>query len=102
MGSRERWYKIDDDMPMELLVGDALDFTITVGHPVEFSKDLKQDWVGIYPKNIPTLPGLSHRRWKYLSTSQITVEGDERKLKVIAHHGGGCWRGSEIKRQSRF
>ena len=30
------------------------------------------DWVGIYPSSVPTVPGVSHGRWKYISTFSET------------------------------
>jgi hypothetical protein len=76
-----RCYRIDD-MPAELLVGEPLEFTVALLHPAKSAKDLKQDWVGIYPTSVPTLPGLSHYRWKYLSAAQFVVSEDQASLKV--------------------
>lgn len=51
------------DPPLEVVVGDAVDLVL------ECTGELSpRDWVGIYPKSIPTVPGVSNGRWRYIST----------------------------------
>jgi hypothetical protein len=33
------------------------------------------DWIGIYPVALPTLPGLSHGRWRYISACEMAKDG---------------------------
>jgi hypothetical protein len=59
--------------PHEVLVGCPLDIE------VEMSSDDKNplsvtDWIGIYPSTIPTLPGLSHGRWRYINGNIDQIE----------------------------
>ena len=62
----ERNYRFIDP-PLEVIVGDAVEMVL------ECSGDRSPgDWVGIYPQSIPTVPGVSHGRWKYISTFSET------------------------------
>lgn len=77
------------DPPLEVLVGDAVEMVLEctgelspLGMPHTDPSEiltgncfhrtphcfLTADWVGIYPASIPTVPGVSHGRWKYIST----------------------------------
>ena len=51
--------------PSEVLVGDALRVEVE-----RLGKDPVGafDWIGLYPVVVPSMPGLSHGRWRYLST----------------------------------
>lgn len=63
------------------------------------------DWVGIYPRAVPSLPGLSHGRWRYISRDAVAVETAAsaasggnwslRKVKTAIMHGRLAERGSE-------
>ena len=51
------------DPPGETVLGDSLEIDIECVDGIISPLD----WIGIYPSNVPSLPGLSHNRWKYLS-----------------------------------
>jgi hypothetical protein len=51
------------DVPTEIILGESMEITLAI-----MGEMSPYDWVGIYPVNIPSLPGLSHGRWKYIST----------------------------------
>jgi len=47
----------------EICVGEPLDISLHL--PVGYFQH-PHDWVGVYPKAIPTVPGVSHGRWFYI------------------------------------
>ena len=54
MTKSQTTYKFGD-VPREVLVGDELVLEIECVGEVS-----PLDWIGIYPANVPTMPGLSH------------------------------------------
>ena len=80
-------------LPAELVVGEPLDVQILVTGTMD-----PTDWIGIYPASVPTLPGLSHSKWRYISSNcVIESQNDDDKQTTISirfkphelpqHHG---------------
>lgn len=38
------------------------------------------DWIGLYPTSIPSLPGLSHKRWRYVASGEML---DSNRFKFV-------------------
>ncbi len=57
----------------ECLVGNT--FRVTLSLPEEYTRQGSHplDWVGIYPENVPTVPGVSHGQWLYLDGGKTNV-----------------------------
>jgi hypothetical protein len=78
-GSDRMSYRIVS-CPAEVLVGDPVSIVVERRGGVSGSG---LDWIGLYPVSVPSLPGLSHGRWRYLSSG----ERDERGRTTVLFHG---------------
>lgn len=54
------------DLPAEMVVGETLDVHILVSGTMS-----PLDWIGIYHVATPSLPGLSHSKWRYIESNCI-------------------------------